>query len=335
MDKINCHLIIHSRAPHLNQIYAGFLDLSKKNIINLTKEIRIDTAKQILEVIVNDKVKIIYDTMDEEIFYAHSVMGIENIDFYFKRSFNPKVAQQYSFISYPLGLNYNLNTRNGNIFGVKEIIKNKVKKFIKGNKYNFFEEDFEAVPFAHTQPTICFLTRVWDINARDIENEVVRQERIEINQFRIACIQACRDRYKERFIGGIEDSEFARKYYPDFIVKDKTITKKDNYLELIKNTDICIATTGLHKSIGWKFGEYVAASRAIVSEELCYEVPGDFKEGKNYLVFNTVEQLLKTVDDLLVDINKRKNIMWSNYEYYNSYVKAEFIVLNSLTKVIS
>lgn len=42
---------------------------------------------------------------------------------------------------------------------------------------------------------------------------------------------------------------------------------------MVKESDICITTTGLHRSIGWKFAEYIAASKAIVTEKLNYS-PG-------------------------------------------------------------
>lgn len=33
------------------------------------------------------------------------------------------------------------------------------------------------------------------------------------------------------------------------------------------DTDICIGSMGLHKSIGWKTGEHIAASKAIINEK--------------------------------------------------------------------
>lgn len=39
-------------------------------------------------------------------------------------------------------------------------------------------------------------------------------------------------------------------------------------MRLMKQSRICIATTGLHDSIGWKFAEYVVAGRTIVIEPL-------------------------------------------------------------------
>ena len=64
MQKIDCKLILHSKAGHLNQIYTGFSELEKQGYIKLSTEKVFDTNKQILEVIINKNIKVIYDTMD-------------------------------------------------------------------------------------------------------------------------------------------------------------------------------------------------------------------------------------------------------------------------------
>ncbi|EKQ56942.1 MULTISPECIES: glycosyltransferase [unclassified Clostridium] len=335
MKRIKCHLILHSKVKHLNQIFAGFVELNKKGIVELSKENKYDTGKQILEVIINDNIKVIFDTMDEQEFYAKTVMKIDNIDYYFKRSFKSIEASKYNFKSYPLGLNYNVYSKNGNILDLKEVIKNKLIKIIKNYKYNFYPEDFESFSISEDKPKICFLTRVWDTNSKEIENEDVRKEREEINNFRVECIKACKENFKENFIGGIEDSEFARKYFSEFITKNTDITKRDKFLNILKETEICISTTGLHKSIGWKLGEYVAASRVIVSEPLYYELPGEFKNGKNYIEFRNADELIEVLTYLINNKEKRQEIMKNNLYYYNNYVKPEMIVLNALLKVIN
>lgn len=333
MDIIKCRLILHSKAKHLNQIYTGFLKLKKEGILTITKECIFDTDKQILEVIINDSIKVIYDTMDEEDFYAVTMMNIKNIDYYFKRSFKSEIAKSYNFKSFPLGLNYNVYSEYGNLLGKKEDIKNRLKKVIKKNKYSYIEKDFEYYPFISETPKICFLTRVWDINAPEIENDEVREERKSINEFRVACIKACKEKFGERFIGGIEDSEFARINYSEYIVKDKSITNKDNFIDLVKSTEICVATTGLHKSIGWKFGEYIAASRAIVTEPLYYELPGEISVENNYLQFTKVDELISILEELIEDKNKIKKLMVNNFKYYNNYVRPDMIIINSLLKM--
>ena len=53
MDKIKCHLILHSKMGHLNQLYSGFIELSKKGLIDLTIENKVHTKEYILEAIIN------------------------------------------------------------------------------------------------------------------------------------------------------------------------------------------------------------------------------------------------------------------------------------------
>ena len=334
MQKIDCKLILHSKAGHLNQIYTGFSELGKQGYIKLSTEKVFDTNKQILEVIINKNIKVIYDTMDEEDFYAVTNMDIRNVDYYFKRSFKKEIAEQYEFKSYPLGLNYNVYTKNGNVFGKKEIFLNYIKKIVKNKKSNFYFEDFECKPNITENPKICFLTRLWDPDAYEVENEKVRIDRIEINEFRANCIRACKKEFGENFIGGIEDSEFARNNYPDCIVEDKSITDRYNFMNIVKSSDICIATTGLHKSIGWKFGEYVAASRAIVTEKLHYEIPGDFKSGINYLEFSSEDELVHSIKKLIEDKCLRYEMMKNNHNYYLEYVRPDKLIMNTLTQVI-
>ena len=333
MQKIDCKLILHSKAGHLNQIYTGFSELGKQGYIKLSTEKVFDTNKQILEVIINKNIKVIYDTMDEEDFYAVTNMDIRNVDYYFKRSFKKEIAEQYEFKSYPLGLNYNVYSEYKSILGIKENIKNIIRKIVRNDKYNFYTKDFECKPIISDNPEICFLTRVWDTDGYEIENEYIRQERKEINEFRVECIRACKREFGDKFIGGIEDSEFARNNYNDVIIEDKSITKRDYFLDLVKSCDICIATTGLHKSIGWKFGEYVAAARAIITEPLYYELPGDLENNKNYIEFRTVEELISSLKDVINNKQKRKYLMENNYNYYSRYVKPEIIVKNSLDKI--
>ena len=103
---------------------------------------------------------------------------------------------------------------------------------------------------------------------------------------------------------------------------------------MVKESSICIATMGLHESIGWKFAEYVSASKAIVSEELHYEVPGDFQSGRNYLTFKTPEECVDQIDKLVKDEDYRYQMMVNNFNYYHQYVRPDRLVLNSLITIL-
>jgi hypothetical protein len=102
----------------------------------------------------------------------------------------------------------------------------------------------------------------------------------------------------------------------------------------MKQSSIGIASTGLHGSIGWKFAEYVAAAKAIVSEPLLASIPGAFEKGKNYLEFETVDGCVNSVWRLLEDEDLRYQMMKNNFEYYRSSLEPSQLVLNSLLTVL-
>lgn len=334
MNKIKCKLKLHSKAQHLNQIYTGFIELEKRGLIDVIVDKHIDSKEHILEAVINDNIKVVYDTFDEGWKYSSSV-NIGEVDFYFKRSFDPCVHPKISGNIIPLGLNYNVYSRMGNLIDYKEVIINKIKKIVKNKKKDFYVEDFEFYPQVTYNPQICFLTRLWDPNGYEVENSTVKNERIEINEFRAACIMECKKKYGSNFIGGVEDSEFSRKFFSHCIVGNTSITKRANFIDTVKKSEICIATTGLHKSVGWKFGEYVAASRAIVTEPLYYGLPGVFEDKINYLKFSTVDELISSLEMLLKDRQYRFNMMMNNYNYYNNYVRPDRLIMNTLLNSIN
>jgi hypothetical protein len=93
---------------------------------------------------------------------------------------------------------------------------------------------------------------------------------------------------------------------------------------------ICVATTGLHGSIGGKFAEYVCLSKAILSEKLQYAVPGDLREGRNYLEFTTADECVEQAWRLFSDRALRNRLMCNNARYYNAWLRPDMLILNSL-----
>lgn len=120
--------------------------------------------------------------------------------------------------------------------------------------------------------------------------------------------------------------------HPDLVLS-RYETLKVNYINRLKSSTICIATTGLHDSIGWKMAEYVAASKCIVSEPLRYELPGNFNAGENYLEYTDARTLLLAVDKLMNDSVLRFNMQMNNYKYYNHYLRPDSLMLNVISTV--
>lgn len=350
-NKPTCILRVSEVPLHLYQIIAGFMLINKEGLIDLkVEESKTLLPYNMMELEIDNQLKVLYDVNDgydnliedgnSYIDFMDSLL--DQYDICFKRSFSDKYNKSLinDYKIYPLGLNY-MTTIKGNLAhkSYKCDPKNeKIKKFIRrlpfsqyyNNKYLI--ENFECKPKLNNDPNILFFARLWDPSGMELSKlpKDKVEERIEINKVRVECIKACKKEFGKFFNGGITPSSYSKENYGDLVINNKRITNRDGYLKLMKESDICIATTGLHDSIGWKFGEYVAASKAIVSEKLHYELPGDFKKNKNYLEFNNVEQCINNIYELFNNKNKRYEIMENNYIYYLNYVKPNKLVLNSL-----
>ncbi|OUS02943.1 hypothetical protein A9Q86_02530 [Flavobacteriales bacterium 33_180_T64] len=326
-----------SPSPHLSQIYDGFAKLSKKGIINLnTVRTRQNETKPVIKVIVNNKYTVMYDTLDGLNWINGSLE--ENLqyfktnydaDYYFKRSYSKILEGKAKNTKiYPLGLNYSFDYEGNYPLPIKE----KLKKFIRQNiKKNVFKPSaFEYPPYKNNTDKVLFLCRLW--NPDEVETDGLKSQREKINNDRIEFVQTCKNEFGDRFTGGIQNDAFSRRMAKDLLMPHE-ITKKQNFIDAIKDHNICVTTTGLHDSTGWKLAEYVAASRAIISEPLHYELPGDFKNPTHYLSFNNSSQLINNINDLLKNPEMMREMMKENHRYYNNFVDSEKMILNTLLKI--
>ena len=191
-----------------------------------------------------------------------------------------------------------------------------------------------------------FFVRLWDSNILSLDNLLKSYSYLtynEINQLydkwkyqmdyvtsqRIDLVNGLKKELGDKFIGGLEDNEIARKLCPELISKNK-YTDKFQFMNMTKSNNICIASVGLHDSIGWKFGEYVAAGKAIVTDPLKYVLPGDFKEDKNYKCYSNIDECINKVKILLSDIDEVHRMEENNIKYYKKYVRPDNLVLNTL-----
>ncbi|MBO1512353.1 glycosyltransferase family 1 protein [Metabacillus bambusae] len=359
MSRISCYIKVGEVSLHLYQVIAGFILLERQGIIKLNIEImkntvQVQTPNNMVEVIINNDIRIIYDLNDgydnllneDENYLDFMNKLLDRCDFYFKRSYSTKqnINLKHPNKIYPLGLNYMVTTSRNIAHRPFPLdpVKEKVKKLIRMLPFsefyngNYKLETFQDIPRKQSNPKILFMARLWEVTKEDFEkNPKKGEERKYINQVRAECIRLCQKEFGEKFFGGVNASPFSLENYSDIVISDKKITKRNNYLKKVKESTICISTMGLHESIGWKFGEYVAASKAIVSEQLHYELPGDFLEHKNYLSFNSPEQCVERIYSLLENENYRYQMMVDNFEYYHKYVRADRLILNSILTVLN
>lgn len=186
---------------------------------------------------------------------------------------------------------------------------------------------------------ILFMARLWDPSGIRIDSalpedikcyrQYMKDEWSSINQTRIAVMRMLKKEFGPAFFGGVIEDALSEKECPDLLLSREKVRKKA-YLHRMKQSDICIGTMGLHKSIGWKMGEYVAASRAIVSEPLEYVLPGDFADGKNYLSFTTPEMCCEQVASLYSNPDRLFQMKMENHKYYKEFLEPRKQLLNAL-----
>lgn len=182
-------------------------------------------------------------------------------------------------------------------------------------------------------PGVLFMARAW--NTEELLDISQKEKVMEINFTRANSIRALREAFGERFFGGLVRDEFSERHFKDVLLPNEGLSNKQNYLEILRNFPICVATTGLNNSIGWKFAEYTAFSKAIVSEPLKFQLPGGFAENKNYLKFTNSEELINAVSQLFENESLRQSIMKNNFDYYCEFVRPDSLVLNTLKIVAS
>ena len=352
--KLNCELIINSDVEHLRQIYTGFSLLHRQGFLRLKQTIpneflchKLDAERWTdykffnAKVIINDETTVIYDAhdwnwIDEKI--------LSDADFYFKRSYDETFVSQLKDGAkvFPLGLNYQVVGDERDVFQLKRAAfyggKDKIKALIKGLHLGKFGETeqlgkMQSYPRIDLPPKVLFMTRVWDTNL--IENKSRKEAVEQINETRAECVRQLKREFGTRFFGGLAHDDYAVKNFKDCLLPDGNFSNKRKYLEILKEFPVCIATTGLNGSNGWKLGEYVAFSKAIVTEPLQFQVTGDFNNETNYLKFTTLEEAVKSVAQLFEDKNLRLEMMMNNFRYYQTFVKPDALVLNSLRIVHS
>lgn len=331
----------------MRQILAGFKHLHRDGVINLTK-INFDTTwvkdtknrndfvkkGSLLKADINDRT-VVYDMHDS---IRLNDEALSECDAYIKRSYSAQYHTANGKI-YPLGLYlnavegsididraklmYNYASGSGRIIGILNSLTGRDYP-----SYSYIERSFNA----SLPPRALFLARLWPPDQTEDSNQ--RQERESINQNRTECVLKLRKQFDDRFLGGIIPDSFSTEYCPEAIVQDDSISKRRNYLKLLKEYPVCISTQGLHGSTGAKFSEYIAFGKAVVSEQLCHDLPPNMLEGTHLLQYTNIEECVEKTGLLLENHSIRENMMYNNKLYYEQELKPEIQILKSILRIL-
>jgi hypothetical protein len=359
MPRPECRLIWYSTGGHLQQLFTGFVMLHARGLVGLSQArsrepLSSGPAHHLknvggahLTVVINGEIRVHYDCHDAAELHEEQ---LERCDFYFKRSYSQPYVdslKRHAGKVLPLGLFYRVLPERFHLAsierallgsrGLRETLNSLVDAVDVRNwlKYSARVRELEALPEPDQPPRVLFLAAAHDPYRRAERAPQKIEEMRLINDTRARCIRLLRKALGPRFFGGFIHTRYSAANYGDCLAADDAVTRKRNYIKLLKSFPIGIATTGLHGSIGGKFAEYVALSKAIVSEPLNYQVPGELQAGRNYLEFASPEQCVEQAMHLMEHREERTRKMLNNALYYQSYLRPDALVLNSLLKVLS
>ena len=353
---------------YMHQIAAGFTMLmaeKKYDVIFSEKASLVDEFyhSAIIEVCVKNK-RIIYDLSDGYNNYpSFSALDrmLDNVDVYFKatikRSFHNGFRNASKIKEIPP--RYNVTCRNSwvNTVDIKEIFGKNGKTELR-RIYDrlpcskhwiglYYDKAYEMEPMINDDPMVFFYTRLWDpaiasskssqnvdLDGGDVQSRIEqkKEEYSEITKLRAGLVRALKNEFGIRFLGGVAADNFSQKYCPDLLGSDMSSRKK--YTELLHKADICINTQGTHKCWNFSFGEEIAASKAIITEQPFYEVPAHMAVGTNFLTYTSIDECIQQANLLYKNKEALIRMMNANRSYYLSYLRPDRYVENSILEAL-
>ena len=117
------------------------------------------------------------------------------------------------------------------------------------------------------------------------------------------------------------------------LVLPTTVTQRRHFIHLARESKICVTTTGLWDSIGWKFGEFINLGCAVLTECKVHLVSDGLLEGRNYFEFKGLEGFKNKINMLLKDAELLEIVSENNILYSNKHLKPDCLMLEILDEI--
>lgn len=367
---LNCSIAVADRnSMYVDQIIAGFTLLAKEKQLTFTLEEKPDLKKEffhsaVIEVLVGGK-RVIYDLTDGynnyPSFNAIDNM-LDNVDFYFRASFRESfhANMRNKDKIFVLAPRYHVTCKDSplNAVNFKSILLNRdiseAKKlarklpFFKTSLKNLYMDAFETAPPTAKDPKIFFYTRLWDpaiassyssqntdLDGFSVEERIERkrEEYAKISELRSGLVRALKKEFGSHFIGGVVPDDFSQKYCPD-LLGSENLSKRKNYTKQMHSAQICVNTQGTHNCWNFSFGEELAASRAIITEQPFYLAPVNLIENRNFYTYDSIDSCIEKVNRLFTNGELLSDMMQKNREYYLNHLRPDSYVKDTLEIIL-
>jgi hypothetical protein len=164
---------------------------------------------------------------------------------------------------------------------------------------------------------ILYYTRLWD--PAKSEDNLEKQRRQRMNEFRINAVKILKKYYPNSFVG-LYPCPLAIQMAPELVLGRKETFKK-HYMAILKYSDICIVDDGLKDTLGWKIGENVIFGKSIITTPIQVIVP-KFNKNVNYLELKTRDSF-EELPHYIEELQKGKRYLEigiNNFDYGQKYL---------------
>jgi hypothetical protein len=356
-------MYVDSNGTHMHQIYTGLFMLLDQGVIDLRlkrgqgftkrRPNRQFLVARVIRHADRQERLIAFDMQDSTRIGIPHLLDV--VDKYYKRSLDkdatlrdhPKASSKIM----PFGLNYQVIASTPNRALKRFLLEfitapynplGKKNRFHVENLIDLFRSDYSirnsnlpSVDYfyrdkALEKDKILFQCRLWDPEHTAKRN---KENTEAVNESRVALIRNLKKYFGSYFVGGLQREPFAERYYSDLITDMPA--KRKEYLELVRACRITISSPGLIDSIGWKFGEYVALGRCVVSNPISAEIPGAFELDKNYLVYESADNCMTICEYLLSNLDACEKIQMNNELYYRNTLSPDQAVIRCLIQAFA
>lgn len=288
--------------------------------------------------------------------------GFLECDVYVKRSYNRSFLERYladrgdTYLGLmdkilPYGFNYHVVSANehGRVSRlIRRLIRNRLdwrearnevaevtRALMRrwdpsGSKFYYDSSRLEIPASRSANAKVLLQTRLMDPAMAKSKNGRTLIEHL--NSDRLELVRALKEGLGDRFVGGIIPHGFGRHCPPELTTHEGH--SRGEYLDLVERNAIAVYSMGRANSNGWRFGEYLAMSRCIVSVPLVYEVSAPLQEGENLVSFESPAECVTACQTLLADPERIRSMREANEAYYHRYVKPSAIVGNALSNAM-
>jgi hypothetical protein len=334
-----------STQEHATQVIAGLDTLSALGEIKLRfAAVRKPPllASHGLLILASSGQSVVFDLIDSSRRFDEE--ALRHADFYFKRMYvGEHLPPSASAKVIPYGPNYSVMSSRVAVSTILRPLlwrsRPELKRVLRAligapfrdhAKFRGIDTEISGGPL-EPNGRVLFMARAWDPSAPEVKSDQQAQyDRHAVNQERALLIRTLRERFGDHFTGGFSMDSFSMREYPDIVEQNARMTSRPAFIRAVKQHTICIATRGLHDSVGWKFGEYLAMARAVITEKVACEYPFRIEKGTNFLDFEGPTSCLEQVELLAQRPDKAAAMMRENQALYDRCLRPENLTRHAL-----